>query len=204
MKRTFAVVLVLIMAVSLCACGETAPAAGKPKAENNDGIIAGTEAAKPHPETLTSHEVKLTAENWAEYFEIAELPLADASGKPECVQFVFRIKEEYKDIVDCGRDFLIHIDYSLTCRGDSSFEYDSAANMLTYTEMHLYPKSGFRGKASFEIANSSIRAETEQDYSRFSAPERCVMESAAVNEDNTIRKYELTVDKISGSLYLFD
>lgn len=96
--------LALCCLLSLCACsggGETAQTAGEPAAPQGGAAAAapgGTGAEAP-AYTGSYHRVTITADNWADYFELKEIPLYTVTQgdviAQVCQNFCVVLREEY-------------------------------------------------------------------------------------------------------------
>ncbi len=124
MKKLTVLILVLAIALTLCACGETASVEKEVEVpvipDEYKDLIAAIEsedfdtaqklldAMKPVPETPPIKEVKITTENFFDYFEYVELPEfnrrieKDSNGdiKVLMVNPAFVLRDEYKIAVE--------------------------------------------------------------------------------------------------------
>ena len=230
MKRILSAILVTILCLALCACSGVqqevydAAKAGYEEAtakydalkskvdkystvidalekEDYDGAIAAVNAMRPAPEKRPSHEVAITMDNWAEYFELVEIPKATAFGDLDNLAFVFRIRDQYIEQVDYDTPFSIDISHVDYFKGERNYEYDNSTNTLTYTGWTFQHNSDLRNTHSFD--NTVFAAEKEIDYSDFSARHPCAFYSGGVFNDN-IQVVEVAIDNIKGSIYLYD
>lgn len=230
MKRIISAILVVILCLSLCACSGVqqevydAAKAGYEEAtakydalkskvdkystviealekEDYDGAVEAVNAMRPAPEKRPSHEVVITMDNWAEYFELVEIPKATAFGDLDNLAFVFRIRDQYIEQVDYDSPFKIDISHIDLYRGESYFDYDYSTNTYTLTGWKYRSDSDLRNTRSFE--NTTFKSENEVDYSDFSVFHPCMLYSGGVFND-VVQVYEVTIDNIKGSIYLYD
>ena len=77
MKRLLCILLILALSLSLCACGRRGKNAEDPSATTE--YVPAETAALPEPSPAplynTATSIEITRDNWADYFEICEVPL---------------------------------------------------------------------------------------------------------------------------------
>ncbi len=236
MKKILALVLVVIMCASLCACSGVkqevydaamssyeAAKAGydelsskydelKSKAdkystviealekEDYDGAVEAVNAMRPAPEKRPSHEVVITMDNWAEYFELVEIPKATAFGELECLSYVLKLRDQYIELVDYDTAFQIDISHIDTYKGESNFDYDYSTNTLTLTGWRFTGNNGLKNTSS--INNNTLKRENEVVSNDYSINHPCEIYRGFVYDG--IQVYEVAIDNIKGSIYLYD
>ena len=232
MKKTLAAIVALALCLSLCACSGVqqevydAAKAGYDELsskydvlkskfekystviealekEDYDGAIAAVEAMRPAPEKRPSHEVVITMDNWEEYFEIVEIPKATAFGEMDRLTYVFKLREQYKELLDYDSFFRIDISYIITVKGNSYFDYDYSTNTLTLTGWQNQYSYNDTSKETCSFDNSTLKSENEVDPNDFTAFHPCTINIGHVN-NNKVCVLEISIDNIKGSIYLYD
>ncbi len=168
--------------------------------EDYDGAVEAVNAMRPVPEKRPSHEVVITMDNWEEYFELVEIPKATAFGELERLSYVFKLRDQYIELVDYDTPFKIDISHIDTYKGESNFDYDHSTNTLTLTGWRFRSNNDL--KNTFSVSNLTLKQENEVDSNDYSAYHFCEIYSGNVFDG--IQIYEVNIDNIKGSIYLYD
>lgn len=115
MKRVVSLLLAALMLLGLCACGKaqesntpqggTAAGVAQPQSGGDPTQQGGTAAAAP-AYTGSYNRVKITTDNWSDYFELKEIPLYTVSQgeviAQVCQNFCVVLREEYQPYLKPG------------------------------------------------------------------------------------------------------
>ena len=121
MKRILSLLLALCCLLSLCACssgenGASLPAGrpGRPQSGAADSSQTGTGAAVPNY-SGKYHRVAITADNWADYFELKEIPLYTVTQgdviAQVCQNFCVVLREEYLPYLNPNGNYRVEFSF---------------------------------------------------------------------------------------------
>ncbi len=191
MKKTFCMLLIFALCLGLCACGASAPAA-----------TAETPESDPTPVPVV--EVKITLDNYLDYFEI----VTEVSGER---------KDAYGNLVGREREIMLRLKDELACdpqdRGEITVgvEYDQ-----TWTEYNKADADFFDTfTSSGSVTASGSQHESEQNTSCWRYDEAsgreylvCSLAYELAESDNdyvlTVEASNINIVNVTGTIRLLD
>lgn len=171
------------------------------ESENYEAAAADLAGRIPEPPKPASTEVAITMDNWSEYFEILEIPVADPFGKLYMYCFVFAPRAEYVNRIDYETDFSLDISHADTYMGEYKYSFDPETGEFAYLDAKYKFTDTIYNVRS--MSNTTLKCYVNNDcqvtYDDFSA----VLYSGAVFDD-IVQKYTVEIDNIRGSIYVLD
>ena len=151
MKRGCLILLAVLLMFSLSACGEKSESPAEPPADGAQSVLPAGSSAAPIEEgtaetpapayTGSYHRVDITADNWADYFELKEIPLYTVSQgeviAQVCQYYCVVLREEYRPYLKPAGNY--RVDFSL--RFDlyiDTMEIDTNEGVYRHTDDLFY------------------------------------------------------------------
>lgn len=218
MKRILSLLLALLCLLSLCACGRSGadpdaqPAQPRPQTDSSapaaeDGAAAPTSA----PVYSGSYRrVKITAENWRDYFELKEIPLYTIVQEEViaqvCQNFCVVLREEYLPYLNPSGSW--HVDFSF--RFDlyiDTMEIDTNEGVYGHTDDLFYAvettKSARFDRAALPAAAYGGLASDYEGFSNAFFTGYCALHAESrVWSGFYIDLSKVTLESVSGELEL--
>lgn len=171
------------------------------EAERYEEAAAQLQLRIPEPPKPESTEVIITIDNWAEYFEIREMPVADPFGRLEMYAFLFVPREEYVDRLDYSVDFSLDISHVDTYCGEYRYSFDAQTGEFFYLDAKFKSESSYTNVN--KMTSGMLRSYAEhRDAIRYD--ELYAMIYCGAVFDDVVQMYRLEIDNIRGSVYILN
>lgn len=172
------------------------------KKEEAERLAAeAAEAARPR------RTVKITKDNWTEYFEIVKAPFSDAFGNLQSQLFIFRPLKSIKDKIDYDSEFTIDVKHKDTYKGEYTFKYNAKTDKISDLKVKYAANNSFYNTRSY--TNKELKWIVDAGYSGPYNEKNYVnslYQGSCFNDTkgSVLQVYKVEVVNIKGSLVLFD
>lgn len=169
--------------------------------EEYEAAAAELASRIPEPPKPASTEVQITMENWQEYFELREVPLADAFGRLECVTLLFVPREEYLHKLDYSSEFAVDISHVDTYLGEYHYSFDPETGSFSYLDATYKANDTLINTA--RVTNTSLKFYLDNGGNADPGSHAGEIYAWFVYGDS-VQKYTVEVDNIKGSIFVLD
>jgi len=169
--------------------------------EDYEGAAADLQSRIPEPPKPTSTEVQITMDNWQEYFELREVPVADAFGRLECVTLLFVPREEYLYRLDYSSEFAVDISHVDTYLGEYHYSFDPQTGAFSYLDATY--KSNDLLINTARVTNTSLKYYLDNGGNADPSSRPGEIYAWFVYGD-AVQKYTVELDNIKGSIFVLD
>lgn len=214
MKRLFVLLLAVVMLFSFTACNDNSKDNNNDKqavSDDREETNSTNSSAKEETDSKQSSSVKITADNWNNYFDVLEKAVwsKNANGEYNDVSIwqTIVLKDEYQSRLDYEKDFDIAFDvsakYILV-----GFEFDCVKQEYRYIDGLISGETPTTTEITVHFDNGEIIYDSSNVMQV--EPLRVWSSGVGKREENgeiindIYKYYDLEIVGVSGTLYLFD